>query len=115
MSSFVHDGQNLILADTDKILLLETLANGSNAHVIVSGRNPELGVGLGINHKGQLMVCEGENTIKIFEYRSIPRSLQDLCRCCILEAIPNNYSDNVKTLFLPEIMKDYLLYKDKGY
>lgn len=114
VTEFDHDGENLIVADGDKILLLETLTNGPNAHMIASGLI-RIKKGLGINHKGQLMVCDGENSILFFEYRATPRSLQDFCRCCILEAIPSNYGNSVRKLLVPEIMKDYLLFKDKGY
>lgn len=114
VTEFVHDGQNLILADGDKILLLETLSNGSTAHLIASGLT-SIRKGLGINHKGQLMVCDGCDSIKFFDYKCNPRSLQDLCRCCILETISSNYSENVKTLSLPETLSDYLLFKDLGY
>ena len=111
---FVHDGQNLIIANGDKIVLLESITEGSNAHLIALGVKPPRKIRrervLNLNHKGQLMVCE-KKVIKLFEYSCNPRSLQDLCRCCVRKAIPTGYRDAVKGLKIPSTLKEYLLYK----
>lgn len=108
---FVHDGENLIIANGGKIVLLESLKEGSNAHLVASecfwcGFIE----GMNLNHKGQLIV-QGSQTIKLFEYKCSPRLLQDLCRCCILETIPTCCSEKVNQLPIPSNLKDYLLYK----
>ena len=108
LTGFVHDGQNLIIANGDKIVLLESITEGSNAHLVASDVKPS--GQLRLNHKGQLMVCE-EKVIKLFEYSCIPRSLQDLCRCCVRKAIHTCYSNAVKGLEIPSTLKEYLLYK----
>ena len=80
ITGIVHDGQNLIIANGDKIVLLESMTEGSNAHLIASGvkHSKVPWLGLNLNHKGQLMVCE-EKAIKLFEYKVCsPRSLQHL-------------------------------------
>ena len=112
LRGFSHDGQNLIVANGDKIVLLESLTEGSNAHLIVSGLKPAEedspdDIGLNLNHKGQLMVCDDKAFIKVFEYKCCPRCLQDICRCLI----HTGYSDKVKKLTIPSTLKDYLLYK----
>ena len=116
LRGFIHDGQNLIIANGDKIVLLESLTEGSNAHLIVSGLKPAEedspdDIGLNLNHKGQLMVGDDKAFIKVFEYKCCPRSLQDICRCIIVDAIHTGYSDKVKKLTIPSTLKDYLLYK----
>ena len=116
LRGFIHDGQNLIIAEGEKIVLLESLIEGSNAQLIVSGLKPaeedsRKEVGLNLNHKGQLMVCDDKEFIKVFEYRCRLRSLQDICRCFIVDTIHTGYSDKVKSLAIPSTLKDYLLYK----
>ena len=112
----IHDGQNLIIAEGENIVLLESLTEGSNAHLLVSGLKPVVKgsreeVGLNLNHKGQLMVCDDKEFIKVFEYKCSPRSLQDICRSAIVDAIQTGYSDKVKSMTIPSTLKDYLLYK----
>ena len=116
LRGFIHDGQNLIIAEGEKIVLLESLTEGSNAQLIVSGLKPaeedsQKKVGMNLNHKGQLMVCDDKEFIKVFEYRCRLRSLQDICRCFIVDTIHTGYSDKVKSLAIPSTLKDYLLYK----
>lgn len=116
LRGFIHDGQNLIIANGDKIVLLESLTEGSNAHLLVSGLKPVVEgsreeVGLNLNHKGQLMVCDDKEFIKVFEYKCSPRSLQDICRSAIVDTIQTGYSDKVKSMTIPSTLKDYLLYK----
>ena len=116
LRGFIHDGQNLIIAEGEKIVLLESLTEGSNAQLIVSGLRPaeedsRKEVGMNLNHKGQLMVCDDKEIIKVFEYRCRLRSLQDICRCFIVDTIHTGYSDKVKSLAIPSRLKDYLLYK----
>ena len=114
ITGFVYDGQNLIISNGDKIVLLESITEGSNAHLIASGLKPSRQTRrervLNLNHKGQLMVCE-KKVIKLFEYSCNPRSLQDLCRCCVRKTIPTGYRDAVKGLEIPSTLKEYLLYK----
>ena len=116
LRGFIHDGQNLIIAEGEKIVLLESLTEGSNAQLIVSGLKPaeedsRKVLGMNLNHKGQLMVCDDKEFIKVFEYRCRLRSLQDICRCFIVDTIHTGYSDKVKSLAIPSTLKDYLLYK----
>ena len=116
LRGFIHDGQNLIIAEGEKIVLLESLTEGSNAQLIVSGLKPaeedsRKVLGMNLNHKGQLMVCDDKECIKVFEYRCRLRSLQDICRCVIVDTIHTGYSDKVKSLAIPSTLKDYLLYK----
>ena len=112
----IHDGQNLIIAEGEKIVLLESLTEGSNAHLLVSGLKPVVEgsreeVGLNLNHKGQLMVCDDKEFVNVFEYKCSPRSLQDICRSAIVDTIHTGYSDKVKSMTIPSTLKDYLLYK----
>ena len=107
ITGFVHDGKNLIIANGDEIVLLESITEGSNAHRIATGVEPLWQ--LRLNHKGQLIVCE-EEAIKLFEYNCSPRSLQDLCRCCVRKTISTGYVDAVKGLEIPSTLKEYLLY-----
>ena len=65
VTGLVHDGQNLIIANEDEIVFLESMTEGSKAHLIASGVNST--GQMRINHEGQLMVCE-EKVIKLFEY-----------------------------------------------
>lgn len=109
LGGLVHDGQNLIIANGDEIVLLESATEGSNAHVIASGVKPSQ---IRINHEGQLMVCE-KNTIKLFEYKNEVKSLQRLCRHNIRETIGTNCAERVKNLEISSLLKDYLLYKIK--
>jgi len=104
----VHDGQNLIIADGDEIVLLESMTEGSKAHLIASDVKPS--GQMRINCEGQLMVCE-EKVIKLFEYNCNPRSLQHLCRHNIRKTICTDYRDKVDSLEIPSILKDLLLYK----
>ena len=67
----IHDGQNLIIAEGEKIVLLESLIEGSNAQLLVSGLKPVVEgsreeVGLNLNHKGQLMVCDDKEFVNVF-------------------------------------------------
>ena len=108
LNGIVHDGQHLIIAHGDDIVLLESATDGSNAHLIASNVEPSLQIR--INSEGQLMVCE-EKVIKLFEYKCNPRPLQGLCRCKIRNTIPFDYPDKVNSLAIPYILKQYLLYK----
>ena len=109
LGGLVHDGQNLIIANGDEIVLLESATEGSNAHVIASGVKPSQ---IRVNYEGQLMVCE-KNTIKLFEYKNEVKSLQRLCRHNIRETIGTNCAERVKNLEISSLLKDYLLYKIK--
>lgn len=108
VNGIVHDGQSLIIANEDEIVLLESMTEGSNAHLIASGVNST--GQMRINHEGQLMVCE-EKAIKLFDYKCNPRPLQDLCRCNIRKRICTDYRDKVNSLAIPFRLKHYLLYK----
>ena len=109
---FVHNGQYLIIANEGEIVLLESMREGSKAHLIASDAKPTGQMRL--NHEGQLMVCEGE-VIKLFEYNCNPTSLQDLCRSSVRNTIhtahDTGYHDKVNSLNIPTILKQYLLYK----
>ncbi|RMX60256.1 hypothetical protein pdam_00009086 [Pocillopora damicornis] len=107
LGGLVHDGQNLIIANGDEIVLLESATEGSNAHVIASGVKPSQ---IRVNHEGQLMVCE-KNTIKLFEYKNEVKSLQRLCRHNIRETIGTNCAERVKNLEISSLLKDYLFWK----
>ena len=108
VNGLVHDGQNLIIANEEEIVLLESMTEGSNAHLIASNITPS--GQMRINHEGQLMVCE-ENVIKLFEYSCNPRSLQALCRLKIRRTFHADYRERVNNLEIPVTLKDYLLYK----
>ena len=108
MAGLVHDGHNLIIANGDEIVLLESATEGSTAHLIASGVKPSGQIR--INHEGQLMVCE-EKVIKLFEYKNELRSLQSLCRRHIRETIRTVCAEKVNNLVIPSTLKDYLLYK----
>ncbi|XP_022778977.1 uncharacterized protein LOC111320582 [Stylophora pistillata] len=87
-TGIAHDGQNLIIAANNEIVLLESATEGSNALLIASGIQP---IGqIRINHEGQLMVCEG-NAIKLYEYKNEVKSLLSLCRHNIRETIRTNF------------------------
>ncbi|XP_078358871.1 uncharacterized protein LOC144643481 [Oculina patagonica] len=108
VTGLVHDGQNLIIANEDEIVLLESMTEGSIAHLIASDVKPSGQIRL--NHEGQLMVCE-EKVIKLFEYKCNPRSLQDLCRSHVRNTICTGYIDKVNSLEIPSMLKKYLLFK----
>ena len=108
LAGLVHDGQNLIIANGDEIVLLESATEGSAAHLIASGVKPSGQIR--INHEGQLMVCE-DKVIKLFEYKNELRSLQSLCRRHIRKTICTASAEKVNTLVIPSSLKDYLLYK----
>ena len=106
----VHDGENLIIANENesKILLLESMTEGSNAHVVASDVKPT--GQMRINHEGQLIVCE-ESVVKLFEYKCNPRPLQDLCRCHVRKTICTGYIDKINSLQIPSVLKNFLLFK----
>jgi len=108
VTGLVHDGQNLIIASEDEIVLLESMTEGSKAHLIASDVKPS--GQMRINREGLLMVCE-EKVIKLFEYGCNPKSLQVLCRGIIRNTICTDYRDKVNSLGIPSILKDFLLYK----
>ena len=108
ITGLAHDGQNLIIAHGEEIVLLESMTEGSNAHLIASDITPS--GQMRINHEGQLMVCE-EKVIKLFEYSCNPRSLQEFCRCSFRKAVHTDYHDKVDSLAIPYMLKNYLLYK----
>lgn len=70
------------MANGGKIVLLESLKEGSNAHLVASEcfwlNRSGSSEGMNLNHKGQLIV-QGSHTIKLFKYKCSPRLLQDLC------------------------------------
>ena len=106
---FVHDGQHLIITNRDEIVLLESMTEGSNAHLIASNLTsfePQIR----LNHEGQLMVCE-DTAIKLFEYKCNPRNLQALCRHKTTKTIRTDYREKVNNFEIPNTLKDYLLYK----
>ena len=105
VTGLVHDGQNLIIANDDEIVLLESMTEGSKAHLIAS----EVTGQIRLNHEGQLMVCE-KGVIKLFEYNCNPRSLQNICRSSIRKRIHTGYRDAVNSLDIPSMLKDYLLF-----
>ena len=106
----VHDGENLIIANDNesRIVLLESMTEGSNAHLVASDVKPT--GQMRINHEGQLIVCE-ESILKLFEYKCNPRSLQDLCRCHVRKTIWAGYIDKINTLEIPSVLKNFLLFK----
>ena len=106
----VHDGENLIMANDNesKIVLLESMTEGSNAHLVASDVKPT--GQMRINSEGQLIVCEG-SVLKLFEYKCNPRSLQDLCRCHVRKTIWTGYIDKINTLEIPSVLKNFLLFK----
>ena len=54
----VHDGEHLIIANGDDVVLLESLTEGSTAHLIGNIEVNDFNhPGLAINEKGQLIVC----------------------------------------------------------
>ena len=110
VGGLVHDGQNLIIANTsqEEIVLLESMIEGSNAHLVASDCVP-FGQ-MRINHEGQLMVSKGTG-ICSFEYKCDPRSLQDLCRCSVRKTIHTDYQVKLNSLPISCMLKNYLLYK----
>lgn len=104
----VHDGENLIIANESKIVLLESMTEGSNAHLVASDVKPT--GQMRINHDGQLIVCE-ESVLKLFEYKCNPRPLQDLCRCHVRKTIWTGYIDKINSLEIPSVLKNFLLFK----
>ena len=106
----VHDGENLIIASENesKIVLLESMTEGSNAHLVASDVKPK--GQMRINHEGQLIVCE-ESALKLFEYKCDPKPLQDLCRWHVRKAICTCYIDKINTLEIPKVLKNFLLFK----
>ncbi|XP_044163082.1 uncharacterized protein [Acropora muricata] len=107
----VHDGEHLIIGNEDEVVLLESMTEGTTAHLIADVKDYDFGLGgMGINEKGQLMVCN-DTVIKVFEYNCNPRTLMSLCRCNIRKNTPNNYRSKVNTLTIPQVLKDYLLYE----
>lgn len=107
----VHDGEHLIIGNEDEVVLLESMTEGTTAHLIADVKVNDFGqAGVGINEKGQLMVCN-DTVIKVFEYNCNPRTLMSLCRCNIRKNTPNNYRSKVNTLTIPQVLKDYLLYE----
>ena len=104
----LHDGENLIISNEDEIVLLESMTEGSNAHLIASDINPSGHIK--INSEGEIMVCE-ETVIKLFEYKFNPRSLQALCRRNIRKIVHADYHEKVNSWTIPDILKHYLLYK----
>lgn len=110
VSGVVHDGEHLIIAHGDEIVLLESMTEGSTAHLIADTKaKGRCGTGLGVNDEGQLIVCE-DTVIKLFEYSCSPRSLMSLCRNKIRKSTPN-YAVRVNKFAIPQILKEYLLYK----
>ena len=107
----VHDGEHLIIANGDEIVLLESMTEGSTAHLIANVEVNDFGkAAVGINEKGQLMVCN-DTVIKVFEYNCNPRTLMALCRSNIWKNTSNNYRSWVNALAIPQVLKDYLLYE----
>ena len=107
----VHDDEHLIIANGDEVVLLESMTEGSIAHLIANVEVNDFGkAGVRINDKGQLMVCK-DTVIKVFEYNCNPRTLMALCRSNIWKNTPNNYRSRVNTLAIPQVLKDYLLYE----
>ena len=106
----VHDGENLIIANNNesKIVLLESMTEGSNAHLVASDVKPT--GQMRINHEGQLIVCE-DSILKLFEYKCNPRSLQHLCRCHVRKTIWTGYIDKINSLEIPSVLKNFLLFK----
>lgn len=105
-----HDGENLIIANDNesKIVLLESMTEGANAHLVASDVKPT--GQMRINSEGQLLVCQ-ESILKLFEYKCNPRSLQDLCRCHVRKTIWTGYIDKINTLEIPSVLKNFLLFK----
>ena len=107
----VHDGEHLIIGNEDEVVLLESMTEGSTAHLIADVEVNDFGqAGVRMNEKGQLMVCN-DTVIKVFEYNCNPRTLMSLCRSNIRKNTPNNYRRKVNTLTIPQVLKDYLLYE----
>ena len=107
----VHDGEHLIIANGDEVVLLESLTEGSTAHLIANIEVNDFNhPGLAINEKGQLIVCN-DTVIKVFEYNCNPRTLMALCRRNIRKNTQSNYRSRVNKLAIPQVQKDYLLYE----
>ncbi|XP_029185653.2 uncharacterized protein LOC114953548 [Acropora millepora] len=106
-----HDSEHLIIGNGDEVVLLESMTEGTTAHLIADVKVYDFGqAGVRINEKGQLMVCN-DTVIKVFEYNCNPRTLMALCRCNIRKITPNDYRSWVNTLAIPQLLKDYLLYE----
>ena len=86
-----HDSEHLIIGNGDEVVPLESMTEGSTAHLIADVKVIDFGqAGLRINGKGQLIVCN-DTVIKVFEYNCNPRTLMALCRCNIRKNTPNDY------------------------
>jgi len=111
--SLVHDGEYIIVAGDDEIIALESATEGSVGHVIVSSGIPDdqdLATGqIRLNDQGQLMVCDGSDVIKVYEYKGL-NTLQGLCRRQI-NRILKHRKDKVEDLPIPSNIKKFLLYK----
>lgn len=114
-----HDGEHVIVATDQDIVVLESSREGSPAHVIVSSAIPRDGPNSGfsggrirLNNENQLMVCDGGNVIKVYDYKR-PNCLQEVCRCHINKSLKQHgkKNANVEHLPIPQSLKDYLLYK----
>ena len=105
------DGEHLIIGNGDEVVLLESMTERSTAHLIADVKvNDFVKAGVGMNEKGQLMVCN-DTVIKVFEYNCNPTTLMALCRYNIRKNTPNDYRSWVNTLAIPQVLKDYLLYE----
>lgn len=114
-----HDGEHVIVATDQDIVVLESATEGSPAHVIVSSaiprESPNSGFSGGrirLNNKNQLMVCDSGDVIKVYDYKR-PNCLQGLCRCQINKSLKQHgkKNANIEHLPIPQSLKDYLLYK----
>ena len=111
LNGVVHDGKHLIIANGDEVVLLESMTEGSTAHLIANIEVDDFeNICFGINEKGQLMVCNN-TVIKVFEYNCNVRTLMALCRNNIRKNTRRNYCSRVNTLAIPQVLKDYLLYE----
>ena len=109
-----HDGENILVATDSNVILLESATEGSEAHIIASGISPNGQIRL--NNKDQLMVCDGDKFIKVYDYKG-PKTLQGLCRYQINNTFKLggkrrvSKERKVNGLPIPTNLKDYLLYR----
>ena len=109
-----HDGENILVATESNVTLLESVTEGSKAHIIASGIS--LNGQIRLNNKDQLMVCDDDKFIKVYDYKG-PKTLQGLCRYQINNTFKLggkrqvSKERKVNGLPIPTNLKEYLLYR----
>lgn len=110
VTGLAHDGENIIVATQDDIIVLESANEGSIGHVIVSsGFSSHCDGQIRVNHKNQLMVSNCSNVIEVYEYKQYD-TLQACCRHVINSILKQN-KEKINKLPLPNLVKNYLLYQ----